>query len=323
LPAADWAARCTTIFASGGVGLLHHHATHHVTVDTSLGRIYGRDDWVAALVRERAGLAPSREAGAVAWVGASSPGRAVVSSLDLAVDHCAHSPVFGAPTGRHAVLASAMVGMVDGDRVYRVWRFVDHAATARALGVDLDARAAALAEGVPKRGGIPWEFGEVRPALGQAAPAPAMPAPPGLGVECSGPCVRLQAAWNHRRFDLAASMYAASATVEDGAQAIPVGGQQHPWARIVVACPDAVLFFEHAASEVLGPGDARAAIVWRWIGTHTGGGLGMPCGHRLHLRGITLLRFQDQRIARERVVFDELGTRRNALLRTIDGPSRP
>jgi hypothetical protein len=319
----EWAARYQAICAQGAAGLLHEHATHHVAVDTSLGRIYGRDDWVAALVAERAGLTDGAAAGAQAWVGTSVPGRAVVVEMDWDAAHVADSPLFGAATGRRTVLASTLVGLVEGDRVYRAWRFVDHAAAARALDVDLDERARALVAGAPRRGGIPWEFGEVRGGLGQTAPPAETPPPPGLAPEHAAGCGSWLTAWNQRRFDLAAAMYRPGATILDGAEAIPVGSPRHPWALAVAACPHAVLFVEHAVTGEIGPGEARVALVWRWVGAHTGVGLGPPCNHRLHLRGASVLHLRQGRIARERVVFDQLGARRDALLRAMSDEPRP
>jgi hypothetical protein len=62
--------------------------------------------------------------------------------------------------------------------------------------------------------------------------------------------------------------------------------------------------------------------VWRWVGTHTGPGWGVPCGRRLHVRGLSLLTIAGGRIARERVLLDELGVRRDAALRRLDAEGR-
>jgi hypothetical protein len=318
-----WAARYQAACAQAAAGLLHEHATHHVAVDTSLGRIYGRDDWVAALVAEQAGLTTGAAVGADAWVGSSVPGGAVVAEMDWDVVHTGHSPLFGAPTGTRTVLSSTLVGLVEGDRMHRVWRFVDYAAAARTLGVDLAACAQAVAAGAPRRGGIPWEFGEVRPGLGQTAPPAETPAAPGLAPGYANTCGAWVAAWNQRRFDVAASMYAPDATVLSGADPIAAGSSRHPWAAAVVASPQAVLFVEHAVTGEIAPGEARVALVWRWVGAHTGRGLGSPCGHRLRLRGLSVLHLRRGRIIRERVVFDELGARRDAFLRTLGDQSQP
>lgn len=313
-----WRSRYKTICADGGSGLLHDHATHHVSVETSLGRIYGRDDWVAALVTEAAGLAGGQTEDARGWIGTSGSAHAVVLELDWAVDHTGESPLFGRATGRKAILSSTMIGLVEGDRVYRAWRFVDHAAAGRTVGVDIEALATTLAARAPRRGGIPWEFGEVRPALGQMAPPASAPPPPGLDPRHAAPCLSWQAAWNQRRFDRLRSCYADGATLFSGAESIDVGSPRHPWRRIVEACPHAVLFLERAATSIGERGGERVALLWRWIGTHTGSSLGPACDRRLHVRGVSVLAVVKGRIVSERVVFDELGVRRDAILRTRD-----
>jgi hypothetical protein len=322
---ADWAARAGAISADGAVGLVHGHATHHVAVETSLGRIYGRDDWVAALVAERAGLAGRETPHSVAWVGTSTPGRAVVIEMDWPVSHVELSPTFGPPMGGSAVLSSTMIGLVEGDRIHRAWRFVDHASACRSLGIDLDARATRLAAGAPRRGGVPWEFGEVRPGLGQTAPPTTVPPPPGLSAALAAPCTALQAAWNARRFDVVTSLYATGATSVSGSEPVEPGSARHPWARILAACPSAVLFLEQAVCDTDSgsAGDSRVALLWRWIGAHAGSGLGPPCGHRLHVRGITVLHLREALITRERVMWDELGVRRDALVRMLPDVTRP
>ena len=236
--------------------------------------------------------------------------------LDWAVTHSGASSIFGPATGRSAVLSSTMVGLVEAERIHRAWRFVDYASAGAALGVDLDERALALARKTSRRGGIPWEFGEVRAGLAQTAPTALAPPPPGLAQECAPPCLQLQAAWNARRFDRLTSLYAADATVLSGADTIGPGSPLHPWALILSACPHAVLFFERAVTR-LEEGDARVALVWRWVGVHSGETYGPPCGRRLHARGASVLRVRDGRIASERIVFDALGFRRDAALRSM------
>lgn len=320
--ATDWAGRYAGICSGAAIGLVHDHATHHVTVETSLGRIYGRDDWAAALLGETTGLRARDGAGPTAWVGRSGSAEAVVVELDQAVSHAGESPWLGPATGGDATISSTMVGLINDDRVYRAWRFVDHAAAARALGVDLDDRARALTAGAPSRGGIPWELGEVRVGLGQLAPG-THPPPPGLDPTLETPCLDLQAAWNQRRFDRLDARYANRAAVHDGMRPIEVVPHGHPWRRVLGACPDAVLFFERAVSGTAIDGETKVALLWRWAGTHTGVGFGAPCGRRLHVRGLTVLHLREGRVTRERLVFDELGARRDALLRAPTHETRP
>jgi hypothetical protein len=246
----------------------------------------------------------------------------VVLEQDQAVTHASESPWLGPATRGDATISSATIGLVNDDRVYRAWRFVDHAAAARTLGVDLDARARALTAGTTGRGGIPWEFGEVRVGPGQCAPG-VSPAPPGLDASLTTPCLDLQTAWNQRRLDRLDALYADRAPVRDGARPVASVAHEHPWRRVLDACPDGVLFFERAVTGAAIDGDTRVALLWRWVGTHTGVGFGAPCGRRLHVRGVTVLLLRDGRVTRERVVFDELGVRRDAMLRTLPEGTRP
>lgn len=315
----DWTGRYQATCADGAVGLLHEYATHHVRVDTSLGRIYGRDDWAAALAAERAGMSGDGVLLADGWTGEAGSADGVVLELDWRVSHTGPSPLFGPPTGGRTTLSSAMVGLAEGGRLFRAWRFVDHGAAALALRLDLDGCAKQLAAAAPARGGVPWEFGEVRAGLGQLAPADAMPAPPGLAPECAAPCLRLQSAWNARRFDQVTPLYAAGAVIRRGAETMAPGSLGHPWARIVAACPDAVLFLEQAVTRLEAGVAVGVAIVWRWVGTHTGAGFGAPSRGRLHARGLSVFHLSDGRIAGERVIFDELGFRRDVHLRSRGG----
>lgn len=318
----DWAARYAGMCGGEAIGLVHDHATHHVSVETSLGRIYGREDWAAALARDAAGLKAGPGARVTAWTGASRGTPAVVVELDLPVAHDGDSPLYGPATGRQAIVARTLVGLVHDDRIYRAWQVVDHASAMRELGADIGARARDLAATAPGRGGIPWEFGEVRAALGQVAPPEVADPPPGLEGAAADVCARWVAAWNQRRLDRLATIYEPDATVIDGARTIDEGVSRHPWRRVLDACPTAVLFLERAVASGAAPGDDRLALLWRWIGPQTGTALGPPCGRRLHVRGLSVLHLRSGRIARERVVLDELGVRRDAALRAPAAETR-
>ena len=310
---ADWVERYEAVCAGGAVGLLQQMMTHNVTVETSLGRVYGRADLTATLAGEQAGLRVTGVTGTGAFCGRADSRSAIVVSLDLAVDHIGASAIFGAPTGGSATLSSTLFGLVHGTRVYHAWRVVDYAAAARGLGLDPAVRAGSLAADAPKRGGIPWEFGEVRAGRAQAAPAHSDPLPSGLSAGTAR-VVALQSAWNLRRPDLVSALYAAPHAASGGTSSASPG-PDHPWSQVVRACPDAVLFLEDTAESVREGDASSVGVVWRWVGTHSGVGYGAPTGRRIHARGLSVLQVSGAGIVKERVVLDQLGVLRDLTIR--------
>ncbi|MEO5897531.1 MAG: ester cyclase [Vicinamibacterales bacterium] len=296
---------------SGAFGLLYDHSSHNVLVDTSHGSISARHEWVASLMSESTGF--TRD-GAVDRVGCGadmgSLGTAVFVATGIDARNLGES-AFGPATGRSVSISTATLALVNDDRIYRAWRFVDRAALVEALGLHPADVAASLAAGAPSRGGVPWEYGEVRAGLGQSAPAesgePTIGLPFGLQAWSDG--VRTQ--WNARRLSRVNPLYMEDAKVAAGFQPLRPLEQftDHPWWSLLTAMPDAVLFFERGCASDEPGGNQRVAVLWRWVGRHTGPGLGVPpSGHRLHLRGVTYLELRQGGIVLERVFTDRIGT---------------
>lgn len=312
--ARDWSDRYLAASGSGAVGLLHDLLTHHVAWDTSLGRVYGRDDAIARVAWEHRGLRLCGIDDVDVFCGTCDGQSAIALGANVQVEHVGDSPLYGPPTGRSATLSSRVVGLMRANRVYRGWRFVDYGSTARALGVDLASRAVTLAAGAAKRGGIPWEFGEVRPGLGQTAPPDADDSPMALPADVARALLALRAAWNRRRPGLGAPQLQGAIDLLD---------PSHAWSRIVDACPDAVLFFERTVDSPPEGDERRVAVVWRWVGTHTGAGFGPPSGRRVHARGASVMRLRGASITEERAVFDELGVLRDLAIRAHENGAMP
>jgi hypothetical protein len=296
--AASWCDLHDAVYAGGEIGRLYERVVHNVSVETSLGRVYGRDDLVAHAARDQQGLRlqPVRSE---AFLGRLGSHRVVVITADIEAEHVGVSAIFGPPTGHRGVLSSTTLALLHEGRVFKAWRFTDYAALAQAFNLALPRLAATLAATRPARGGIPWTFGDVRSALGQVEPPALVPRPPGCDGIVGEQLSVLQSAWNRKRPDLVRACY--QAEVE------PTSLLQHPWTHIRGACSDGVLFIEQG---VIGDtnGDASdVAVVWRWVGTHDGPGFGPPSGHRLHWRGLSVLGVKSRTITGERVLHDALG----------------
>ena len=322
---ARWLERWPAIQA-GAFGLLHQHAVHNVLVDTQDGPISSRNDWIASLVAEWTGLTGDTmvdRAACAAEIG--SLGTAIFVATGIEARNTGES-AFGPATSRTVLVSSATLALVAGDRIYRAWRFVDRGAMAQGLGASLVDAAASLAATAPARGGVPWEYGEVGAGLGQAAPTDATEPTVGLPRALQSWAHRVRTPWNTRTLVQLAPVYSPDAELADGFQrARPIHRwTDHPWSAIVTALPDAVLFLERGCASEDADGKARAAVLWRWVGRHTGIGLGVAAsGYRLHVRGLTYFELVDGTIRLERVFTDRLGVladiqrRRNS-----DTPSR-
>ena len=255
---------------------------------------------MSALGRESAGFAGFKVTQSTAWsMTMGSLGSAV--SVEIAMEAVNEGEsLYGPATQKIAHLSLASLAMVAKDRMYRVWTVVDHAAVARELGASLPALARDLAGHDPGRGGVPWEFGEVRANLAQLAPPRSYPPVPGLPSGLAAWNERLIALWNDRRLDELGALYHADAEGSPPAD--------HPWCQLLTAFPDAVLFVERACVSDEEGARVRVALLWRWIGRHTGLGIGVPpSGYRLHLRGLTHFDLDGGRVVRERVFHDTLG----------------
>ncbi len=305
----DWLEVWSAIHA-GAFGDLHARATHNVQVDTSLDRIYGRQEWIAALTAECTGFSLQGVADSVAYA-MDSGGLGSSIFVATAVDALSHGlSMCGSAAGVPVRMSSAVLGLVADARIYRAWRFVDHAAVAEALGVDLRTCARSLTLGASPRGGVPWEYGDVRASVGQRPP-PASYDPVAGVPEALHPWVSsLLQRWNDRQLGPGEALYARDAQVSRGFAESRRGGSviDHPWWSLVTALPDAVLFFERGCAAQGPDGGVRLALLWRWIGRHTGVGLDAePSGHRLHVRGLSHLDLLDDQITHERIFFDRLG----------------
>lgn len=295
---------------SGAFGLLHQHAVHNVVVDTQDGPISSRNDWIASLVAESTGLTGDTvvdRAACAAEMG--SLGTAIFVATGVEAQNTGDS-AFGPATARTVLVSSATLALVAGDRVYRAWRFVDRGAMARGLGLGLVEASASLAATGPARGGLPWEYGETGAGLGQAAPAKSSEPTVGLPRALQSWADRVRTQWNTRMLVHIAPGYGANAELSDGFQPLrPISRwTDHPWAAIVTALPDAALFFERGCASEDADGRVRAAVLWRWVGRHTGVGLGVAAsGYRLHLRGLTYFELVEGMILLERVFTDQLG----------------
>jgi hypothetical protein len=152
--------------------LLTHHVRMHTGMPQISGRdlVFGRDDVIRSLQHEALSLADAEAAGIESGSTTIPDGRGLIYARALLHGTHARSNALGPATGARLPWATWLLGEVFENRVYRIWRGVDHALAARAPGVTLEAAAQRLAASCLPHLLPVAAFGELPSGRGQLPP---------------------------------------------------------------------------------------------------------------------------------------------------------
>ena len=236
----------------GRVGELNRTVIHNVRLRVGVEEIYGREDWIRLETARSEVLGPrtvDAPRSVIAPLGATSS--LVASEWRLGTEESA--PRF------------ACLSIVRSGRIVREWQYADQ--TSGALPVR-------YGDTTP-RFGIPWEYGEMRAALGQTVPDAGASAIAPADI-ASHPVV---AHW-HRLCNL-----------REGETRGLLAGFAEP-----------VMFCERLVAP---PGGDVIALQWRLFGRHVTDAWGLPAsGYRLELPGLSFFQMDGGRIVDHSDHFD-------------------
>lgn len=218
----------------GAIATLGAAAIHNVRITVGASELYGREDWMALEARRFASEGPKS-------VDASETISAPLGNEAMLV--AARWRLGSAPTA----CAGASLSMVHANRIVREWQFVERFVS-RLFGDKPS----------PRRFGIPWEYGEVRAALGQTLPADDANVVAAAGIASHPVVEHWHRRWNRRSPD----------TTE-----------------FLAPFADPVMFCERLVVSA----DARnVALQWRLVGRHVAEAWGFAASHaRLELPGLS------------------------------------
>ena len=303
----DYILRCThKIWEEKGIGLIDTHYTHNVTVHTSNGTVYGRDQ-VTASTLQTLSMFPDRRlfGDDVIWSGHAGEGFYTSHRITSLAHHRGYG-VYGPPTGRRLRYRVIADCLVKANRICEEWLVRDELSIVRQLGLDERALVAALAQ---KRAasGAPT-VGSAHPA-GQLPPAeqpPDLPAGPEVEVFVRQVWHDL---WNRRMLNQVYRHYAPQFECHSASGRELYG--QDELAQFVIdwlaAFPDGRMHIDRLT--VLGNEQEgyRVAVRWTLVGTHEGYSLyGAPTGKSIRLMGVTHQHLKNRQFVQEWTVFDEL-----------------
>ena len=249
----------------GEAGALRDAAIHNVRLHVGTTEYYGREDWLYLETERYAAWGP-HPISDIATIDACwrSAAGLVAARWRLGSDE-------EAPRG-------ACLSVVHEGRIVREWQYYDRTAL----------RALAGMSKLPRRAGVPWEYGEVRPALGQVAPdrrATAIAAP----EIAAHPVVEH---W-HRRWNL----------------------REGETADLLFPFEAPVMFCERL---VLASGEPTVALQWRLVGRLVAPAWGLaPTGDRLELPGLSFFRLDGSKVINTSDHFDVTSLADQAALRAV------
>lgn len=295
--------------------------TEEIWMDRAVGRIYDTYD-SSCTIYSSYGVVRSVEeviAGTIATLNAFPDGE--IHHLNVAwsgdecegfyTSHLGHSRStnvgrtgFGPGTGRRASIRFAADCISQNNRIHTEWLVRDNGALVRQLGFDLHETAKRLAE-QPS-----FESFLISPEtrLEGQAPRKALDLP----IDTLDGWMRhmFHNLWNLKRFDWLERYYMPEATIHAGGGRLAQGVRNVGalLLHIQAAIPDGMLRIEHVCHSDETDG-VIVAVRWVYEGTTAPGGIlgECPTNRPVFMMGISHLRFVDDRIAEEWMVFDELG----------------
>lgn len=306
------------IWEEKAIGLIYETYLHNISIWTTEGLSYGREDVLAGTIRTLAAYPDVRLYGdEVIWSGDDQQGFHTSHRIVWVAHNTGYS-VYGPPTGRRILRTGIANCLVKENQIVEEWIARDEMAVVLQLGLDPFEAAARLA---PQGGATSRQnaFGELERAQGQDKPARMPPrAEPGFDLE---DFIRraYHEIWDWRLLNKIDSYYAPNFVCHT----VPArrlsgrGPYKAHLLGLMAAFPDAHLIIDH----LYWMGDPRRGhkvmVRWNLQGTHRGPGpYGAPTGRRVYLMGISHLRVKDARILEEWMIYDEF-----ALLKQLAAPA--
>jgi hypothetical protein len=153
-------------------GLLTHHVRVHTGMPQISGRdlVFGRDDCIRGLQQEALSLAEVESVELESGSTTLADKRALIYARVLLHGTHARSNVLGPASGARLPWSTWLLGEAYEDRVYRIWRGVDHGLAARAAGLGLQTAGQRLAASCAPNLLPVTAFGELAAGRGQLPP---------------------------------------------------------------------------------------------------------------------------------------------------------
>lgn len=305
------------IWEEKAIGLIYDTYIHNISIWTTEGRSYGRDEVVAGTIRTLAAYPDVRLYGdEVIWSGNDEDGFHTSHRIVWAAHNTGYS-VYGPPTGRRILRTGIANCLVKDNRIVEEWIARDEMAAVLQLGYDPFEAAAQM---VPQ-GGIAAHqaaFGELERVQGQSTPRRMPPrSEPGFDLE---DFVRrtYHEIWDWRMLNKIDAYYAPGFVCHTvpARRLVGPGPYKAHLLGLMAAFPDAHLVIEHLYWMGDGRGGYKVMVRWNLQGTHRGPGpYGPPSGKRVSLMGISHLHIAGGKILEEWMVYDEF-----ALLKQLVTP---
>lgn len=298
------------------VGLIYDTYIHNISIWTTEGRIYGRDEVLAGTIRTLAAYPDVRlYADEVIWSGDDQEGYHTSHRI-VWVGHNTGYSIYGPPTGRRILRIGIANCLVKENRIVEEWIARDEMAAVRQLGINPLEAAARLAPHAPAQQS---SFGELERVQGQSVPVRMPPrSEPGFDLEDF-----LRRAyheiWDWRLLNKIDAYFAPDFICHT----VPArkltgrGSYKDHLLGLMATFPDAHLSIDHLywmGSEQSG---FKVMVRWNLQGTHRGPGpYGDPTGKRIYLMGISHLVVRNGKISEEWMIYDKF-----ALLKQLVSPT--
>lgn len=305
----DYIVRCThKIWEEGAVGLVYTHYSHHATMFTTDGFVYGREDWLAHTVRFQSAF-PDRRAFTqdVIWTGNDQDGY-YASHLVFSTGTNSGYSEYGPPTRKRVGRWVISDCIVKQNRIVAEWVVADRMAEIMQMGYDPYELAQKHAQLPQAPGRRKASYGEVERLRGQLPPV-------GLEHVHDTPTdiedlvrTTLHELWNLRLFNRVHERYTANFTCFTVPNRIIYGRSDYRTfvTSLIAAFPDAALNIDHLCWMDDADGRYRVACRWNLTGTHLGPSkYGKPTGKRVRVMGLSHYHIQGGKFVQEYCIYDE------------------
>jgi steroid delta-isomerase-like uncharacterized protein len=293
------------IWAERSVGQIYDYYDHACVVHTPFEITRSVEDVVSGTIGMMQSF-PDRESRFinVSWSGDDVKGY-YTSHLGFSQMTNLGPSIFGPATGRRVRINHIADCVSRDNRIFLEWLVRDNGGLVRQLGLDPHDVARGLAERDAAAGRRPWFIGVPERSPGQTLPQ-ALDQPKDTLEDRFAHL--LHDVWNRRRFDALRSMYAENVVVHAAGarEIVGVDGLTLFLIQFIAAFPDAVFQVEHICDSEETDGTFMA-VRWSVRATHRGDGLfGPPTGKPVYVLGISQYRLENERIAEEWTLFDEI-----------------
>jgi predicted ester cyclase len=297
------------------IGLIYDTYLHNISIWTTEGRTYGRDEVLAGTIRTLAAYPDVRLfADEVIWSGDDQQGFHTSHRI-VWVGHNTGYSIYGPPTRKRILRTGIANCLVKENRIIEEWIARDEMAAVLQLGYDPFEAASKMAQPVSFPAPV---AGETDRARGQNTPD-RMPLRSDSEFDIEDFIRRTyHEIWDWRLLNKIDAYY----TPDFVCHTVPArkltgrGPYKAHLLSLMAAFPDAYLAIEQIYWMGSEKDGCKVMVRWNLQGTHRGPGFyGAPTGKRVYLLGISHLLVQNGRIREEWMIYDEF-----ALLKQIVEP---